>query len=463
MEMLSFKYTKDQADQPAIIDNDNTLTYREFFGRIKQVSGKLSANNICNGERIAVIPEVSSEFIILYWALLLAKAIPCLLSERETKEVNEKQISELGCRHVISDIKDWVAEESDNSICEELSFDQNQWASILYTSGSTGNPKACVHTISNYYFNALGAGERIALNSGDRWLLNLPLYHVAGLSILYRTIIANAVIIINQPDVSLNHQIHEHKITHVSVVPQQLQKLLNRKEPTKLSSLKAILCGGDRTDDALIDGALNHQLPLYLTYGLTEMSSQVATGIPKKLDDNGYVIKAEPLPYRNITVLNDNEVWVKGEALFNGYLVNDDLQLLLNEDGWFFTGDLGSIQSGYLQIKGRKDNMFISGGENIVPEEIEEHLLQIPNIQNAVVVPRKSDEYGSRPVAFIDKNSNSLSQKEIESHLTCVLAKFKIPDAFYQLPANTNKSIKIRRSELITLINEDEENLQVIE
>jgi len=187
-------------------------------------------------------------------------------------------------------------------------------------------------------------------------------------------------------------------------------------------------------------------LNIYLSYGLTEMSSQVATG---KVTDKAE-LGVKVLPYRQLSISPDGEILVKGEVLFKGYIAGAKVNLPL-ENSWFCTGDIGQQdRDGHLTVTGRRDNMFISGGENIHPEEIEKALLAIKGIEQVVVVPKEDKEFGQRPIAFIKFTDDHLTEDELIQFLQAVLPRFKIPIAFYPWPQELiSQGLKISRQELV--------------
>ncbi|MBD3258185.1 o-succinylbenzoate--CoA ligase, partial [candidate division GN15 bacterium] len=273
----------------------------------------------------------------------------------------------------------------------------DQPATIMFTSGSTGTPKAVLHSYGNHYCSALGSNKNIPVTESDRWLLSLPLYHVGGLAIVFRCLIGRATIVLAQPDEELVSQIEQQQVTHVSLVATQLQRLVNSLETdSRRLPLKAILLGGGPTPQPLVDRALKLGLPLYRSYGLTEMASQVVTS--SKPDGSARVV----LPYRDLKLADDGEILVRGKTRFVGYRQADGLHQPFDTDGWFATGDLGEMTPDGLMLRGRKDNLFVSGGENVYPEEIERALIDIEGVRQAVVVAVDDAEFGQRPVAFID-------------------------------------------------------------
>ena len=221
-------------------------------------------------------------------------------------------------------------------------------------------------------------------------------------------------------------------------MPTQLYRLLDERGTQKiLHNLKAILLGGAPVADTLITRASRVHLPLYLTYGLTEMASQVTTTnrliyIGKlNFHNAGKVLK-----YRRLKINPDGEILVKGHTLFRGYVEKKRIYKSLDRQGWFYTGDLGKMDSRRnLVVLGRKDNMFISGGENIYPEEIERYLKEINGISDAVVVPVPDKEFGQRPAAFIKvERGNKNNDQKLRSFLETKLPRFKIPVKFFLWP-----------------------------
>jgi len=188
------------------------------------------------------------------------------------------------------------------------------------------------------------------------------------------------------------------------------------------------------------------------------MASQVATGSPA--DPRGLRI----LPNRDAMIADDGTICVRGDTLFLGYVTPDGVERPLDIEGWFHTGDIGRIDSGrYMHVSGRKDNVFISGGENIHPEAIEAALSGVNGIEEAVVVPVEDAEYGHRPVAFLRYRADfNLSEAESElseearfgfdhhslsAELEKTLPRFMLPVAYYPWPHGYSPAgIKLDRS-----------------
>ena len=192
--------------------------------------------------------------------------------------------------------------------------------------------------------------------------------------------------------------------------------------------------GGGPLTENLIHKAIKAKIKIHTSYGLTEMASQVTTTASRE-SISKLLTAGRVLPYRRLKVEKTGEILVKGKTLFQGYWEKGRVRLPL-ENGWFRTGDLGQLdKNGYLTVQGRCDRMFISGGENIYPEEIEKILCSHPRIIGAVVVPVESFRFGYRPRAFIETDRHvKLTRKDILEFLQRRLPKYKIPDTYFQWP-----------------------------
>ena len=184
----------------------------------------------------------------------------------------------------------------------------------------------------------------------------------------------------------------------------------------------------------MIAEALRRKLPVFTTYGLTEMASQVATmpfvAAPDKRATSGKVLR-----HRQLEIAPDGEILVRGATLFAGYVDESGIDPGVDADGWFHTGDLGALDGeGFLTVNGRKDFMFISGGENIHPEEIEKALLALSGIERAAVVPVDDPEFGQRPVAFLKTDGPLPNRDELKRLLSDRIEAFKVPVAVLPWP-----------------------------
>ena len=324
-----------------------------------------------------------------------------------------------------------------------------QDATVVLTSGSGGASKAVLHSYGSHYYSALGSNANLRVHTKDRWLLSIPLYHVGGIGIVFRCLMAGATIVIPPADEGLGFSLQKMEVTHCSLVTTQLLRLLREVGPTTKLGLQAILLGGGPVPDSLLSDAGERGWPTFLSYGLTEMASQVCT---EAVADVGLTPRTSGsvLRYRELKLDADGEVFVRGRTLGRGYIQGGDVVSLVDEDGWFATGDLGVLDAeGRLTLIGRKDHRFISGGENIQPEAIELVLAGFPGVMQCMVFPVADDEFGQRPVAVIQFAGGGQVDEKVESYLRERLPGFMVPDRFLPWPDEVAEGvIKMSRTEL---------------
>jgi O-succinylbenzoic acid--CoA ligase len=426
----------------AVICGKKTITYTQLNSSVNQMVTHFDQEKLFAKEKAAILGQNSIEYTIILFALWRRGNTAVLLNTRLPQNRIRTQLKELNCTRLMIPQRQNLFFAPSKINTKKSRYAENQNATIMFTSGtSSAQPKAAVHSFGNHIYSAMGSNELITLHSNSRWLAALPFYHVGGLSIIFRVMLAKACVVIPKPDEKLIDVLRRYSLTHLSLVPTQLQQTLKNKSAiSRLQKLKTILVGGSGIPQSLIEQSIKYKIPIRLTYGLTEMSSQVATSLiitPNPASRNVGVLR-----YRNVKIRN-SEILVKGKTLFKGYFKNAKLSRPLTKDGWFRTADLGALSDGNgLRVLGRKDNMFISGGENIQPEEIEKTLLEIPKIEEAVVVAVSDAEFLNRPAAFLKfKNSTQLSTDRITKILSDKLPKFKIPDVFFAWPQMPNHNL----------------------
>jgi o-succinylbenzoate---CoA ligase len=439
----------------ALVGARGTTSYEELDSMVSAAA--LRFGGLEPGSRVALYLPKDARYIALVLALIRAGHVACPVSDRLPPRGVAQLLERAACSALISEDEQLLQtaaadlhELEPEALLEVVRYRTEptdiplqRSATIIFTSGSTGVPKAALHTFGNHYYNALGSNANIALRPGDRWLHSLPLYHVGGLSILIRCLIAKATVALPEPGDPLGEAIAGSAATHVSLVSTQLSRLL--QEDADLGGLEAVLLGGGPVPTSLVDEALARGLPLHTSYGLTEMASQVTTTPPdasiEELRTAGRV-----LPNREVSISGRGEIMVRGETLFAGYVEGEELDCPLDPEGWFHTGDLGGLdEDGYLRVRGRIDNLFISGGENVQPEEIEEALCQLEGVDEAMVVPVPDEEFGARPVAYVRTDGGV---RDLSVELESVLPRFKIPITYHPWPEETPGGMKVDRAAL---------------
>ena len=445
----------------AIKTNGITLSYFQVSQLVLSIGAQLTQYGLREGSRLGVVSANNLEMILLYWACIDLGILYCPISYRFPAQ----QIDSLFKSYRISHYWSSTPQVGIHSSCPlKINFKEPDSkfdalfngvdiyykpANIIFTSGSSGTPKAAVHSLKNHIASAKGSAKVIPLNIGDNWLLSLPLFHIGGLAILNRCVLAGACVVIKNDNCDLASQLMEDKISHVSMVATQLLRLLNENAES-LNGLKALLLGGGAISNDLIMKLKGLNIPAFTSYGMTEMSSQITTGYATGDGSSGKLLVGRQLKIR------DDIIWVKGNVLFCGYLQADGTWFLEKDgEGWFCTKDCGYWnEHGNLQITGRSDNMFVCGGENLQPEEVENALRLHSDIEETIVFPIKDNEFGLLPAAIIKiKNGELPNIESIENLFLKHIARFKRPRRYYLWPSNIEQAgLKINRKQIIDIV-----------
>lgn len=317
---------------------------------------------------------------------------------------------------------------------------KGSWGTILKTSGSMGYPKEIFHTLEQHILASRAVIANTGLDSKSCSLLSLPLNHIGGLAILMRAWVSGGRWVQPEKGWTPDWAVNQAGVTHMSLVSTQLRRFMQDKASLKaMRKLKAILLGGSAIPKNLIEQAYQENLPIVKTYGSTETCSQVtATGLGDNLER--LLTSGKCLPDRELKISDMGEILVQGD--------------MTCVPGFYHTGDFGHLDSqGYLHVLGRLDNCFISGGENIYPEEIERALLEHSQVESVIVVPKNDEEYGQRPVGFIKMQAGyDLKPAELQGFLGERLLRFKIPKDWRAWPNNLPETLKISRSYFAKLV-----------
>jgi len=463
-------------EQTAVKCNGQDISYASLSQMVLGLGEQLTRIGVGQGQSLACISRNNLEMICLYWACVDIGAIFFPISPRfplaqvqgliDSHQIpfywSEDELALSGSHQLTLDFSLDAAPSADLAA---TAFDIYRPSNVILTSGSSGFPKAAVHNLANHIANAEGARCLIPLVAGDAWLLSLPLFHIGGLAILNRCALVAATVVLPDLALPLQVQIERDALTHMSLVPTQLVNLLTDKQAS-LHSIKALLLGGGAVSIDLLKQLEQRHIASFTSYGMTEMGSQITTGPALSDGSSGKL-----LPRRELNIV-DGVIWVRGECLFMGYLTDKGIEKPLDADGWFYTKDRGEWdENGNLRILGRVDNMFISGGENIQPEEIEAALKLHPLIDEAIVFPQPDPLFGQLPAAIIrgnifhaktissDASRSHTSQEmsaieaELEVFLADKIARFKRPRRYYPWPENAEQTgLKVNRQPLIASI-----------
>lgn len=438
----------------AIKESHRTLTYFNLNEAVEKARAFILKNY--KGKKIGLIAKNSSESLILYFGALRAHKEVFLFSDKEPKAHSFEEAFSLDIPLIDAETCFLPARKEKK---DKPRLSKRAIASYIFTSGSSAKPKICALTIENHFKSAVGCIQKIKLNHQSKYLMNLPLYHVSGISIPFRVFSAGGTCIFPKQGEALEPLLKEETISHLSMVSTQLRRWLKNCSTLRFPHLKMVLLGGGFFSSSLLDEAIKHRLPIYLSYGLTEMSSTVTL---KKIDQIGDYFLGRSLPSRSLFLSRTGEIVVSGSTLFKGYYSKEQKKIL-HVGRFYFTSDFGQLnEKGELTLDGRKDRRIISGGEKIYPEEIETLLESFPNILRSYVIFYETNNEIYQAAAFID-SIEKISISELKTFLASKLPSFKIPKAFYEWPQDlksfTNKLSKETKEALnllaLSLKNQD--------
>ena len=428
--------------------NEQRLSWRELCAQIDALAAGFHAQGISEGDGVLLRAYNQPEALLAWLALLQCGARVLPLNPQLPSALLAELLPSLSLRHALALNGDALALMYNPLALQFASGEhaviwrEDRLASMTLTSGSTGLPKAAVHTFRAHLASAEGVLAMIPLAPEDDWLLSLPLFHVSGQGILWRWLHAGAVLTVRDKQ-PLEQALQG--CTHASLVPTQLWRLLNDDGEI---SLKAVLLGGAAIPVALTEQAKARGIRCWCGYGLTEFASTVCAKEADGLADVG-----QPLPGRELRIV-DGEVWLRADSMAEGYWRDEQIVPLVNEHGWFATRDRGRLDNGNLTILGRMDNLFFSGGEGIQPEEVERVIGAHPQIQQVFIVPLDDAEFGQRPVAVVEC-SEHCDPATLASWCVDKLARFQQPVRWLPLPETLKTGgIKISRRALREWVNQ---------
>jgi O-succinylbenzoic acid--CoA ligase len=463
-------------------------SYAQLYERARAGATELAARGGRPGELVAIALPAGLDFAYALHACLLlgAVAVPVdlRLGERERAAIVD------GAAVVVDEpLRANVA----HGLSTGAGHDLDAVAVVIHTSGTTSAPKPVELTYGNLLWSALGSAVALGLLEGrpprgwrsrpqdgepspsssmhraplrsdsrERWLCNLPLSHVGGLSILIRSAIYATTAVVHErfdtelalralraaPGGSAADPRVGEPVTLVSLVATTLARLLDAglERPP---ALRCALTGGGPVPAALLERARAAGVPVSLTYGLTEACSQVTTlplaaiGDQPALASSVGATAGPPLFCTRVRTSTDGEIEVAGATLARG---------AAGADGWLRTGDLGRLNAdGYLQVTGRKADTIVSGGENVVPTEVEAVIEAHPAVLEAAVIGRADERWGEAVTALVVVRAGAqLRGEELREHCAARLAPYKVPKhvASVEGPLPRTRSGKLLRREL---------------
>lgn len=447
---------------PAIETSEGThLTYAQLDEQVSRAAGWLRALGASEGDRIALLAGATAPFAVMTHAIPRAGATLLPLNARLAEDELRFQLRDAGAPLLMADVAqlNLARAAAVGTAARVESLEDGPWRtadllpasdaldpdavhSVIYTSGTTGAPKGARLTHGNFYWSAVGSAENLGVEPDDRWLACMPLFHVGGLSILLRSAIYGTTAVIHDgfDEHRVNVALRTEGVTLLSVVATMLRRMLDADEEPYPSTVRAVLVGGGPVPEDLLVRARDRGLPVLQTYGLTEAASQVATlsdaDALRKLGSAG-----QPLPVTTLAVASARgaaapnevgEILVAGPTVMPGYLDRPDATAEALRDGWLHTGDLGYLdEEGYLFVSDRRDDLIVTGGENVYPAEVEAALTAHPAVLEAAVVAIEDARWGQTVAAVIvPRGDEPPNEAALADHLRESLAGYKLPRRF---------------------------------
>ncbi|CAB3636612.1 class I adenylate-forming enzyme family protein [Achromobacter pestifer] len=443
------------ATRPAIVTADETLSYAQLHRRVGQVAGGLRAAGVPRGGFVAVAMERSLAQVVAILGVMAAGACPCPLEPRLSVEETARRVSAVGLAWMLHD--DANAETAKASGLQparllpaaRVALGPVDWAGsdvptanpglLLFTSGSTGNPKGVLLSHLGLANNARGVLAHTGLRLDDRLLHVMPLHHTNALNNqIFTPLLAGACVALAgrfRAD-DMPGLLRAFQPTIITGVPTMYARMLELAfDPQSLAGLRFARCGSAPITEALhrrIEAFLG--CPLVVSYGLSEATCTSTMNPPaaRRVGSVGTVLAGQRVTLRlpdgsEAAPGGEGEISIEGDSLMLGYLGVEQA------DGGtasrFHTGDLGRFDAqGYLTITGRIKDVIIRGGENISPALIEGVVTAVPGVAACCVVGAPDEDLGEVPVIFVQRNGEAAPDASgIQAEVLARLGRIYVP------------------------------------
>ncbi|MCP3667945.1 MAG: AMP-binding protein [Gammaproteobacteria bacterium] len=435
--------------QMALSWRGECLNFQSINFSARSLADRLASRGVKAGEVIMVESSDPLRITSMVYATLYLGVALMPLNPKMQPQWREALIQQLGCGWLFTDSMDSIVPIGSSEPIDAIDSPQL----VIATSGTSGKPRGVMLSAGALAASARSGSERVGLVAGDCWLNPLPLYHIGGLSILLRTLHAGAAMVLQErfDPQSVWKVLREGTITHISLVPVMLARLLDYTDEAPPSSLRVALIGGDQLALELADRAHAAGWPLCVSYGMSEMSSQVATDCRPEAGRIAGRVGA-PLAGVEISLEKDSgRIRLRGEGLMLGYLNPGFTPGLGLDDGWLETGDLGKLDSeGNLTVVGRADEVLISGGLNIHPLEVEQMIQVCPGVDATGVSGQADPVWGDRLVVLY---TGTISEEALEVWCREQMPDSMRPRRFCRVPSlPINNMGKLERQRLREMI-----------
>lgn len=398
----------------AVAADDGSATYDELDAAVDGVAARLTELGVGPGDRVATTLAPGLGFVTLLHATARAGAALVPLNTRLTGGELGRQRADAAATLEVGEPLEPAEPRGERAPLHPAAV-----RAVIFTSGSSGTPRPVELTNANFAASAAASSAHLGSEPDDRWLAVLPLFHVGGLSIPLRAAFDRVAVTLHPAfDADrVRSALEAGEVTLLSLVPTMLARLRDAGLAAA-PALRALLLGGGPSDPALVSWARERGLPVLLTYGMTETTSQMATADPGEPG-------ARPLDGVELRIADDGEILARGAIVAAG---------ALGADGWLHTGDAGRIDAeGRLHVEGRLKDTIVSGGENVSPVEVENALLAHPAVSDAAVLGVPDPEWGEA-VAAVVVLSRPAEAAQLLEHCRSLLAPYKRPKSIRIVP-----------------------------
>jgi len=424
---------------PALAWGEEAVTYAALDAAADAVAADLAASGVAPGDRVALWGESTPAAVAALWGIPRAGAATVVLSPRLLPAQARARAEAAGVRAFWGRGPGLDPPRPRRRRREPPPGRGGPPDSgarfVVFTSGTSGGGLPVVLTGTNLAAAAAGSQARLGNGPGDRWLCVLPLYHIGGLSILWRCAREGGTVVLEESFSAERAAglLASGGVSFVSLVPTMLRRLMEA-HPGPFPGVRAALVGGGPSDPALLAAARRAGLPAVQTYGMTETASQVATESPGEAGRRpgsagrpleGFEVRAVDGEGRPLPAGEEGRLEVRGLGVSPGYFGEPERPA----GDWFRTGDAGRLDAdGYLFVAGRADAVIVTGGENVHPEEVEAVLRRHPGVADALVFGEPDAEWGRRVVAAVaPAGREGLDPAQLEAFARAHLAPHQVP------------------------------------